>query len=192
MQRLTKPRIAPLDLAEIQEETLGELFPNRSFDNALNINKTLARHPRLYKQWLPFAVYLLSEQSLPKRDREILILRIGWLCQAPYEWQAHVHLAKAFGLNDEEIERIKQGPQASGWTELDELLLRAVDELHGDAMISDTTWEGLSKNYNTEQLIDLIFTVGQYNLVCMALNSLGIQIDERLSRGQPSRGSIRG
>ncbi len=180
MQRLDKPRMAPLELSELDPEDREEFFPNQSDDNALNINKTLARHPLLSRRWLPFADYILSEQSLPPRDRELLILRIGWLCQAAYAWRAHTYLAKAVGLTGEEIERIKQNPQTDGWSPLDRLLLTAVDELHGDAFISDPTWEALSKSYNEQQMIDLIVTVGQYNLVCMVLNSLGVPIDENL------------
>jgi 4-carboxymuconolactone decarboxylase len=180
MQRLDKPRLAPLKLSEIDPELREEFFPNQSYDHALNINKTLARHPLLYKKWLSFAEYILSEQSLPPRDRELLILRIGWLCQAPYEWRAHTYLAKTVGLKSEEIERIKQGPAADGWSWLDKILLTAVDELHSNAIISDTTWESLSKSYDERQMMDLIVTVGQYNLVCMMLNSLGVPIDENL------------
>jgi len=58
--------------------------------------------------------------------------------------------------------------------------LLATDELHGDAHISDTTWAGLAKHFSTKQLMDLVFTVGQYNLVSMALNSFGVQLDEGL------------
>ena len=180
MRRLGKPRLTPLGLSEIDPAIREEFFPNHSDDNALNINKTLMRHPLLCRRWLPFADYILSEQSLPPRDRELLILRIGWLCQAPYEWRAHSFLAKAVGMKSEEIERIKQGPQADGWSPFDRLLLTAVDELHRDAIIEDATWEELAKKYNEQQMIDLIVTVGQYNLVCMVLNSLSVPLDEHL------------
>jgi 4-carboxymuconolactone decarboxylase len=115
---------------------------------------------------------------LAPREREILILRIGWLCQAEYEWGQHVIFGKAAGLTDAEIERIKAGPEAPGWAPFDATLLRAVDELHKDAFISDKTWGALSERYNTEQLMDVVFAVGQYNLVSMALNTFGVQLDK--------------
>ena len=85
---------------------------------------------------------------------------------------------KAAGLTDAEIERIKAGPEAPGWAPFDATLLRAVDELHKDAFISDKTWGALSERYNTEQLMDVVFAVGQYNLVSMALNTFGVQLDK--------------
>ena len=54
----------------------------------------------------------------------------------------------------------------------------AVDELHEQALVSDTTWQALAERYDIQQLMDVIFTVGQYNLVSMALNTLGVQLDE--------------
>ena len=79
---------------------------------------------------------------------------------------------------DEEIARIKAGPDAAGWDLFDASLLRAADELHADAFISDPTWAALSEKYNTQQLMDVVFTVGQYNMVSMALNSFGVQLDD--------------
>lgn len=85
---------------------------------------------------------------------------------------------KQAGLSDEEIARIKVGPDAEGWDAFDASLLRAVDELHADAFISDATWSALSERYTTQQLMDVVFTVGQYNLVSMALNTFGVQLDK--------------
>ena len=122
----------------------------------------------------------MRANSLTARDREILILRIGWLCNSEYEWAQHVRLGKAIGLTDDDIRRICAGPTAEGLSELDRLLLCAADELRGDAMIGDATWKGLSKTYTQQQMMDVVFTVGQYNLVSMALNSFGVQLDEGL------------
>jgi 4-carboxymuconolactone decarboxylase len=98
-----------------------------------------------------------------------------------YEWAQHVRIGKQSGLTDEEVHRIKIGPTAKGWSERDVLLLRATDELRKDACISDATWQGLGKYYNAQQLMDIVFAVGQYNLVSMALNTLGVQLDPGLT-----------
>ena len=71
-------------------------------------------------------------------------------------------------------------PDAKGWSDADRLLLKATDELHADAHVSDATWKGLPKHFNTQQLMDIVFTIGQYNLVSMALNSFGVQADPGL------------
>jgi len=175
---LTEPRVGPLADEQLDEETRRILDRARMRGRVMNIFRTLAHHPKLLERWMVFGTHVLNKSTLPAREREMLILRIGWLCRSEYEWGQHVLIGKAAGLTDEEIERIKAGPDAAGWTEQEASLLRAVDELRADAFISDPTWQALSARLNRQQLLDLIFTVGQYNLVSMALNSLGVQLDE--------------
>jgi alkylhydroperoxidase family enzyme len=145
-----------------------------------NVFSTMANHPELARDWLTFANYVLRQCTVPPREREILILRIGWLCGAEYEWAQHVRLGKSVGLTDEDLAHIRQGPDAAGATRLDRLLLRAVDELYHDSFISDETWNALAETYDTKQMMDLVFAVGQYNLVSMALNTFGVQLDPGL------------
>lgn len=176
--RLQKPRLVPLQQSEWNADTHEALDPVVKHGTLLNIFKTLARHPKGLKRWMVFANHVLGKSSLSVRDREILILRIGWLCEAEYEWGQHVQIGKKAGITDDEILRIGVGPNAPGWSDFDRTLLRAADELHKDAFISDDTWAALAKRYNSEQLIDVVFTVGNYNLVSMMLNTLGVQLDE--------------
>jgi 4-carboxymuconolactone decarboxylase len=178
--RLAKPRIEPVQKQDWTPEQQQFLEPLERTKRLYNVFKTMANHPALARDWMTFATYILRHNSLPPRDREILILRIGWLCKAQYEWGQHVRIGKAVGLNDEDIDRIAEGPRAAGLTEHDRLLLQAVDELRDDAMITDATWNGLAKTYDQRQMMDVVFTVGQYNLVSMALNSFGVQLDEGL------------
>lgn len=176
--RLDQPRVAPLADAQLDAET-RERFGKGPI---LNIFRTLANHPELMKRWLVFGNHVLGKSTLPAREREILILRVGWLCRSEYEWGQHVAIAKGSGLTDEEIARIAEGPAAAGWSAEDRALLRAADELHADAFVTDATWAELSKNWNTQQLMDLVFTVGQYNLVSMALNTFGVQPEPGLAK----------
>ncbi len=177
--RLSKPRVAPLTLAEMDDEQ-REVVRKGAFDEPLNIHLTLAHHPKLLKRWLVFAAHVLNKSVFPAREREIAILRIGHLCRAGYEWAQHAEIGKNVGLTHEEIERIKQGPGAAGWSATDQAVMKATDELHTDWFISDGTWNELKKTYSDNQIMELIFAVGNYTLVSMALNSLGVQLEPRL------------
>jgi len=178
--RLSEPRIFPQKESEWDEDArkLIEGFKKISKGPVTNIMATLANYSKLYNRWRVFGNHVLFKSSLPPRDREILILRIGWLCQAEYEWGQHVIIGKRAGLTEEEIIQIIEGPNTEGWDVFDATLLRAVDELYIDSFISDATWQNLATKYNEHQLIDLVFTVGQYNLVSMVLNTLGVQLEE--------------
>lgn len=178
-KRPSAPRIAPLAETEWTEEQRKELEPIYKEGQLYNVVGTLAQHWPAYQKFIVWGRHVLGDTStLPPRERELLILRTGWLCQAEYEWGQHVVIGKKAGLTDEEIARIKEGPDAKGWSPFDATLLRAADELHKDSVISDKTWAALSERYNTEQLMDTVFAVGQYTLVSMALNSFGVQLDK--------------
>lgn len=180
--RPTKPRIEPLPESEWTDEMRAIFAPTQALsgDRVFNIFTTLARHPELLRRWMVFANHVLAKSTLGARDRELLILRIGWLCRAEYEWAQHVIIGKLSGITDDEIAALQAGPDAPSWSRHDSALLRAVDELHGDACIADATWAVLRERYDDKQMIDIVFAVGQYNLVSMALNSLGVQLDPGL------------
>jgi 4-carboxymuconolactone decarboxylase len=176
--RPTEPRIAPLAPDEHDEEIdtlLAAAGAPPGF--ASNIFTTLVRNRGLFRKWLPFGGKLLNGK-LPAREREIAILRVGWLCQSEYEWGQHVLIGRMAGLTDQEIERIKIGPGADGWSTLDAMVLRAADELHEDSCVGDATWELLANTYNDAQMIELVMVIGHYHLVSFALNSLGVQREE--------------
>jgi len=179
--RTTAPRIEPLAAADLGDEVRA-LMGRFDGDEPLNIFRTLANHPKLLKRWLVFANHGLGKSTLPARERELLIRRIGGLCQAGYEWGQHVRIGLDCGLTEDEIRRIKIGPTDAAWSEADRDLLQATDELCNDAHVSTGTWERLAARWSTEQLMDIVFTVGQYNLVSMALNSFGVQPEAGLPR----------
>jgi 4-carboxymuconolactone decarboxylase len=182
--RLKKARISPLPESQWTEEQRKILetrkVPSRT-PVLLDLYPTLVRNPKMAERFLNFAGYILRESTLPPREREILILRIGWLCQAEYEFGQHTRVGKTAGLTDEEILRITKGPNAPGWDPFDATLLRATDELYADAFISDVTWNSLAKRYDEKQLLDLLMTVGQYNMVSMVLNTTGVQLEKGVS-----------
>ena len=177
--RLKEPRIKPLAESEWTAEQQRILNKYRMPDGRFpNILTTLANHPKLLEKYMGIAPYIAGETTIPPREREIIILRIGWLCRSEFEFGWHTLYGRSAGLTDEEIKRIMKGPRAAGWDPFDATLLLAVDELYYDAFITDATWNALAKRYNQQQLMDVVVTVGQYNLVSMFLNSFGVQLDE--------------
>jgi 4-carboxymuconolactone decarboxylase len=173
---MSEPRIPPLRPEEWPASVTGTLEALQTPEGqALNIFATFARHPALFKRWLPFGGQLLQGSELPARDREILILRSGWNCRSDYEWGQHARIAAAAGLSGEEIARVAHGPEAAGWDPFDATLLRAADELHVQSRLSDETWAELQDRYDEHQMIEVPMLVGHYHLVAYTLNSLGVQ-----------------
>ncbi len=176
--RLSQPRLQPLTVETAEGESRAQLERAEARGGAvLNITRTLAHYPELSSAWGRFARHVLAGSSLPERERELIILRMGWNCQSGYEFGQHRRMGQEAGLTLEEVERVKDGPEHEAWTEHEAALLRAADELHADAFVSDETWSKLAERYNTHQMMDVVFAAGQYNLVSMALNTLGVQLE---------------
>jgi alkylhydroperoxidase family enzyme len=185
----TKPRIPPLPEAAWTEETRELLSARGPGGRVLNIFATFAQHPKLLKRWTVFAGHVFGKSTLPPRDRELLILRTGYLCKSHYEWGQHAIIARMIGITDDELRRVTLGPGALGWDQFEASLLQAADELHDEQTIADPTWDVLAKKYSPQQMMDLVFTVGHYTLVSMALNAFGVQRDEGVA-GFPASMSV--
>ena len=170
-----EPVINPSDEVNELYDKAGLRAPDGS---PLNIFGTLAHHPALLRRWLVFATHVLAKNSLAPRDRELLILRTGWRCSSQYEFSQHALLALRCDMTDDEVQRTKLAVDDGGWDDHDAALLNAADELHDNAHVSDTTWGTLASRLSDQQMLDVIFTVGNYHTVSFALNSCGVQLDD--------------
>jgi 4-carboxymuconolactone decarboxylase len=173
---VSDPRIPPRPESDWDDDTrdlMAGLLTGPG-GQTLNIFATFAHHPKLLKRWLVFGNHVLAKSTLTPRERELLILRTAWNCRADYEWGQHVAIAREAGVSDADIDRVAVADTGQ-WDAADSVLLRAADELHADSRIGDATWNALAYRHDTQQLLDIIFTVGQYHLVAFALNSLRVQ-----------------
>lgn len=187
--RRSSPRVAPVAPTGRSDEQ-ETLLAGVGGDRADNVFATMANHPKLMKRWMVFANHVLAKSTLPARERELVILRIGWLCRSGYEFAQHAVIGLREGITAEELERLKAGPTAEGWGTLDAALLQAADDLHANHDISDPTWSVLSEHLTTEQIMDVVFAAGQYTLVSMALNTFGVQLDDHLPTNHDIPSSI--
>ena len=182
-RRVTSPRIAPGSRREIGlvNAAVGRVIAlgaRRRRPPA--IFAVLARHRRLFRPWLRFAGRLMPRGTLPRRDAELVILRVSALCGSDYEWNHHVRLGRAAGLSDEEIARVGEGHEADGWGAHQRALLHAVEEFVEEGRIGDDAWSTLSAPagpYDEAMMIELCLLTGHYVMLAGTLNSIGIVPD---------------
>lgn len=183
--RLSAPRVPPVDLDQIDDEQREALAVftgiqrdvTKSEGAVLNIFRTLVHAPKALTAFLAWGGYILSRRnSLSERDRELVILRVGYNCKSGYEFTQHTRIGLDAGLTEAEIEAIKAGPDDPSWSDADRAMLRAIDDLTSDFHVSDASWSALSF-LSDKQKMDLVMTVGQYTQVSMMLNSFGVQLD---------------
>jgi alkylhydroperoxidase family enzyme len=182
------PRIAPGTRAEIGRvnHALARLLGAATGGEPPNVFTTLARHRGLFRRWLRFAGALMPGGRLARADTELLILRVAHNCDCEYEWRQHERIALTTGLDAEQVERVREGPDAVGWTLRQRLLLRAADELHADRTISDQLWAELRPLHSDPELIELCMLVGHYEMLAMTLNALAVE-PEAPPAGPPPR-----
>lgn len=172
------PRIEPLAPDELGEAGWRAMNRSRDLtgyprDAPLHpFLATMCKHTEMFERYMAFGMNFLLNSAIAPRQREMIILRTGWLCDAPYEWCEHVAAGLREGLTHEEIDWIREGPDAAGWNELDRAVLRAVDELHETAMISDEVWAVLADHFDERQLLELPVMVGQYHMTAFLQNAV--------------------
>lgn len=146
----------------------------------LNTLGTLALHPDLTRAYHTFNGHVLFGTTLTPRQRELLVLRVAAVRRCEYEWRQHAVLAGDAGLSPDDLARVVEGPDAPGWSPPDRAMVAAVDQLLRDAKIADGTWAELVGELDEQQVMDLVFTVGAYDLLAMAFRSFGVELDEDL------------
>jgi len=130
----------------------------------------------LFELLVNVSVQLLKNSSFEVRDRQLIILRVGWLQQIPYIWGEHVAVSKRVGLSSTDIEHVTVGSSSSHWTDHERAVMQAVEELIETAMISDNTWDVLARDFDEKQLFELPVVVGQFSTVGYFQNALRIRL----------------
>lgn len=175
------PRIQPLTREQLSEEQIAIISDLRASigvgtgDDIPEFFRIAVKHPALFRCQMQAGTMYFNGTISP-RERELAILRIGWLCRAPYEWGEHVDIAKRYGVTSDEIERATQGSSAPAWSEHDAAILRGVEELLGDKAISDDTWNTLARTWTEQQLMEFPMLVGAYVSTAFQQNTLRMRL----------------
>lgn len=175
------PRIAPMPNEDIDSDSWKLVNAVRASAGAAPTNdmppymRIMAKHPPLFKPNMELGETLYNGR-IPARERELAILRCGWLCRAPFEWGEHVRIGQRCGLTRDEVSRVIDGSSAAGWDEHDAAVIRGVEELLADASVSDATWATLAKSWDEQQLIEFPYMVGQYVATAFVQNTLRVPL----------------
>ena len=143
----------------------------------MHLFTTLGQHRLLFLAFLPYSGVLLNWGKLPKRDKELVILRVGHLRASEYELQQHRRLARSRGVNQALKDKIFAGPAAEGLTDRQRALLQSVDEFVVDRNVCDETYAALSAHLNRQQIIEFCALAGHYDAIAGTLATLRVPMD---------------
>jgi AhpD family alkylhydroperoxidase len=176
---VSAPRVAPGSFRQLGPARwgFGRIVARATGRKSANLFTTLGRHRRLFWGWLWFAGRLMPGGKLPRRETELVILRVAHLRTCDYEWDHHVRLGRRAGINAADLERVKEGAAADGWSAREEAILTAADELHAFGDLSDETWDGVRSHLGERETIEFCMLVGHYEMLATTIATLRIQRD---------------
>lgn len=145
-----------------------------------NLHRTLAHAPETLLKWLPFGEHILMGNSLPFREREIAILRVGWNCRSAYEWGMHSVVARRGGFVDADFEALCIGAASAHWKPGEAAIIAAVDDMQSLWTISKQVWARLADAFSPQQIVDLIYLAGNFATISVALNALRVPLEAGL------------
>jgi alkylhydroperoxidase family enzyme len=188
------PRIPPLPRdawTDAARDVFALMGGPAARENGLSNNaiETLARHPELATAFLTFDLHLLAKSTLPPRLRELVILRTCWVNCFEYDWRYHQRTGAQLGITADEVRALQEGPEADCWTALERAALRAIDQMRQGGRIDDATWGALAAELSPAQLMDLLFTVGGYVMIAMAMSNMGVELEPGMPRGMGVTGT---
>jgi len=176
-------RVGMLSFDDLSEEQLDMINRLRAgagagpatAENIPEFFLVAVKHPALFRYQVEGGT-IFYNGTIPKRERELAVLRLAWLSGAPYEWGEHVDIGKRYGVTAEEIERVTQGSSAAGWSEHDAAVVRGVEELLENKILTDDTWDTLAKSWSEQQLMEFPMLVGAYLATAFQQNSLRLRL----------------
>lgn len=143
----------------------------------------IGRQPSLFRGWLRFAGRLTPRGKLPRRETELVILRVGLLRGNDYELEHHRRLGRRAGVTEPEMRALATGSSASGWSPREQAILRAVEALHAAQDLDDDIWDELRRHLSEPEVVELVLLAGHYEMLATFLRTM------RVSPDAPRRGS---
>ena len=174
---MSAPRVEPPGLRRLGfvNWLLGRLLSRGAGVREAHLFTTLGRHRRLFRAWLLWSGALMIGGRLPRRETELVILRVAHRCKSPYEWRHHERLGRRAGLTVHEIAGVREADAA--WRPADRVLLDATDALIGVEDVDDATWARLRAYWDERQAMELCLLVGQYRGLAATIRALRIAPD---------------
>jgi 4-carboxymuconolactone decarboxylase len=174
LARPAAPRLEPIAAVAVKAREAMKSQPI----NAVNVTATMAHNRTMSKAIGTFAQTILFDGDLPRRQVELAVLRMGWNCQAVYEFGQHTLFGRHAGLSETEIYFTTRPITQGGWADDDRVILQLVDDMYADDCVSDSTWAAATQQFSNADIVHLIAAAGCYRLVSGFLNSAGVQLDD--------------
>lgn len=173
---MTKPRVKPLTVEEMDQEQAEFLAPYADRKGRIpNVFATLVRNVKLLKAWSGFGLHTMQHSEIDPVLREVAILRTALNVGSDYEWHHHCAIGRRLGMSDALFEEIRSERALAN--EEQQLMVACADDLARDKRLSDRTWRRMQETFGVSYTLEVIFAIGAYTTLGMALNSCGVELE---------------
>jgi 4-carboxymuconolactone decarboxylase len=145
----------------------------------LPIFQLLAHNEPLLRRFNSLGALMRNSAVTELRHREVIVLRIAYRADCPFEYDQHIDMARDAGVTEDTIRRLRDQTTEDELSRDDRLLLAIADEVFEDDCVSDGTWEAARQLWNNAQLIELVMSAGFFRMAAAAINSVGLRPRER-------------
>ena len=145
----------------------------------ITLFKAMVHSPNAARAFQGLGGFIRHKSRLDSRLREIAILAVGWITQAPYEWSHHVKIGQEFGVSEDDIRGLiaECEGKPNGIEPVAKLIIRAAREMTEKLAVSDATFAELKQSFDNERLTDLVITMAFYNAVVRYLGTMRIDVE---------------
>jgi 4-carboxymuconolactone decarboxylase len=164
---LVEPGTRP-ELATIEQSIVAERGRISALYQALLNSAPLA------EGWEKLLTAVRNKSSLPADLREIVILRVAVLNRAPFEFEAHVPIARKAGVAEEKLAALELPRIGEPFSVVERAVLALTDAMTRDVQVPDRLFEPIARHFDARAVTELVATIAAYNMVSRFLEALRI------------------
>ena len=174
---MTRIALVPIDLAEPKEVVAA--IRQRRGGTLSNLDRVLLHSPTAASAWNAFLGTVRQRLSLPPKVREIVMCVVAIQNGAEYEYFHHSREFEAAGGTAEQTAAMSDPAKAARNEALfdaqERVAFQVTLEMTRDVQLSDETLARAKEAFSNEGLVDLMVTVGAYNMVSRIVVACDIQ-----------------
>lgn len=155
-------RVSRNDVPEHLNALFDKIFAERG--NVPNMFRVMAHRPEIFATMQAHFAAVLNTGTVPKRLKELIIVRTSQLNQTPYCLASHTRLARSLGWSDDQLTNLADWPRRDDFSPHEKAALRLAEIVTRDAhAVTDEQFAELRTYYSEGEIVELLCAIGLFN-----------------------------
>ena len=159
------PRLSRLARKQVSEAT-GEIYDRymRERGNVPNMFRTVAHRPEIFATMIAHFEAILNTGTLPKRLKELVIVRTSQLNACEYCLASHTAISLKLGWSSEQLEHLPDFENRDDFSAAEKAALHLAEKMTTDAnRYTDAEFTHLRTFYEEGEVVELMAAIGLFN-----------------------------